>query len=302
MTWPFQTIDRRQRAGLLLAAPATVFLIVFFLIPGLVLFVYSFWLSRNFQVTPTFTFDNYARALVNAGVWQSMWNGIWIGGWTAAFSVALSFPVAWYVAYRARSNVILYAVLLSWFSSYLVRIYAWRTILGTSGLINTTLMQWGLIDAPLSALIFSRTAVVVTLVHLFVPFTLLLLLSALRNVGTDFLEAARDLGASRVATFFKVVVPIAYKGIVGSFMFTFILSAGDFIAPQLLGGREGVTTGLLISNQFRQTGNWSYGAALAFILLGVFLFVYFLVVQSMRLGRMAPGLRFHPPSPAGRKS
>lgn len=293
MAWSLPVFDRRQRAGMALAAPATVFLVIFFVIPAVVLLVYSFWISRSFQITQTFTLDNYGRALGNAGLWLSMWNGVWIGGWTAALSVTLSFPVAWYIAYRTRSNAILYAVLLSWFSSYLVRIYAWRTILGTSGLINTTLIQSGIIDEPLGFLIFSRTAVIVTLVHLFVPFTLLLLLSALRNVRTDYLEAARDLGASWMQSFRSVVVPMSYKGIVGSFMFTFILAAGDFISPQLLGGREGVTTGLLISNQFRQTGNWSYGAALAFILLGVFLFVYFLVVQSMRFARLSPGLRFH---------
>ncbi|MES2433448.1 MAG: ABC transporter permease [Pseudomonadota bacterium] len=297
MAWSLPVFDRRQRAGMALAAPATVFLVIFFVIPAMVLLVYSFWISRSFQITQTFTLDNYSRALGNAGLWLSMWNGVWIGGWTAALSVALSFPVAWYIAYRTRSNAILYAVLLSWFSSYLVRIYAWRTILGTSGLINTTLIQSGIIDEPLGFLIFSRTAVIVTLVHLFVPFTLLLLLSALRNVRTDYLEAARDLGASWMQSFRSVVVPMSYKGIVGSFMFTFILAAGDFISPQLLGGREGVTTGLLISNQFRQTGNWSYGAALAFILLGVFLFVYFLVVQSMRFARLSPGLRFHPTLP-----
>ncbi|MBL4929434.1 ABC transporter permease [Fuscibacter oryzae] len=302
MRWSFPSFDRRQRSGLALAAPTAVFLVIFFVVPAAVLLVYSFWISRSFQITPTLTLSNYLRALGNAGMWLSMWNGVWIGAWTAVFSVALSFPVAWYIAYRTRSNAILYAVLLSWFSSYLVRIYAWRTILGTSGLINSTLMQLGMIDQPLSFLIFSRTAVIVTLVHLFVPFTLLLLLSALRNVRTDYLEAARDLGASWRQSFLRVVVPMAYKGIVGSFMFTFILAAGDFISPQLLGGREGVTTGLLISNQFRQTGNWSFGAALAFILLGVFLFAYFLVAQSMRLGRLSPGLRFHPTLPTQEKA
>lgn len=287
--------DRRERSGYLLAAPVVAFLVVFFVIPAGLLLVFSFWRYASYSLIPDATFANYLDALRRPAVLQSIWTGLKIGFWSGLISTLVSFPVAWHIAFRARGNGLLYIVLLSWFSSYLVRIFAWRTILGTNGLINSTLISLGLTDQPLGFLIFSPAAVIITLVHIFVPFTLLLLLSALRNVTPDHLNAGRDLGGSRFDILRRVVFPIASKGIFGAFMFTFILSAGDFMTPQLLGGRGGVTLGLLISDQFRVTGNWPAGAAMAFVLLAIFLFVYFLLAISLRAARLAPGLRFHPP-------
>lgn len=286
--------DRKERTGLLLAAPSVIFLLVFFVLPACVMFVYSFWQSKAFVLIPDATLANYRDTLTREAAMRSLLTALNIGFWTATLSTALSYPVAWYIAYRAKTNALLYIVLLSWFSSYLVRVFAWRVILGTNGLINSSLIYLGIIDQPLEILIFSPIAVTITLVHIFLPFTLLLLLSALRNITRDYLEAARDLGATRVQVFFRVILPMAYKGFVGSFMFTFILAAGDYVTPQLLGGRTGVTMGLLISNQFRQTGNWPYGAAMAFIMLAVFLLIYFVLTQAMRRLKLAPGMRFHP--------
>lgn len=287
--------NKRERSGLILAMPVVLFLMVFFVIPTAMLLVYSFWRTSSFILVPDATLKNYLDALGRPAVLASLLTGFNIGIWTAGISLLLSYPIASHIVYRSRSNFLLYAVLLSWFSSYLVRIFAWRTILGTNGLINSGLINLGLIDRPLEFLIFSKVSVIITLVHVYVPFTLLLLISALRNVSQDYLEAARDLGASRAQVFCRVTLPIAYKGFFGSFMFTFILAAGDFITPQLLGGRTGITTGLLISNQFRQTGNWPYGAAMAFILLAFFMLVYGVVSWLLRRMKVSPGLRFHGP-------
>jgi len=286
--------NRRERSGYLLAAPVFAFLVVFFVIPSLLLFIFSFWQFANYGLIPDFTLKNYLEALQRPAVMQSIWTGLKIGFWSGLISTVLSFPVAWYISFRTRSNMLLYVVLLSWFSSYLVRIFAWRTILGTKGLINSTLISLGVISEPLDILIFSPTAVIITLVHIFLPFTLLLLLSALKNVTRDHLDAGRDLGGAKWQILSRIVFPIAYKGVFGSFMFTFILSAGDYMTPQFLGGRSGMTVGLLISDQFRVTGNWPLGAAMVFLLLMTFLLAYFLVTQSLRFMKLAPGLRFHP--------
>jgi spermidine/putrescine transport system permease protein len=160
-------------------------------------------------------------------------------------------------------------------------------------MVNSGLQALGLIDEPLSFLLFSPFAVVVTLVHIFLPFTLLLLVSALRDVKVEYLEAARDLGAGLGTTFFRVLLPLTLTGVVGTFMFTFVLAAGDYVTPQLVGGRQGITTGVLVANQFKLTGNWPYGASMAFLLLALFLFVYFLVIQLTKAARLAPGSRFH---------
>ncbi|WP_257111985.1 ABC transporter permease [Pseudomonas ficuserectae] len=183
--------------------------------------------------------------------------------------------------------------LISWFSSYLVRVFAWRTILGSTGVINSTLTQWGIIDSPLEWLVFSKFSVIITLVHIMLPFTLLLLVSGLRDIKRDYLEACADLGGGQLTVFTKVIMPMAHKSIVSSFMFTFVLAAADYITPQLLGGRDAMTTGLLISNQFRTVGNWPLGAAMAFILLFVFMAVYALLLAVLRILNLSPGKRYH---------
>lgn len=276
-----------------LAALPTLFLLFFFVLPVILLLVVSFFQGKSFQIIPEFTLDNYARSLGAAGFWKVTAVGLKNGFFTATASLLICFPVAWFMVYKTRSSLLLYLVLLSWFSSYLVRVYAWRTILGTNGVINSALMGAGIVDQPVDWLIFSPFATVITLIHIMVPFTLLILVSALRDVKKDYLDAAHDLGSGHWALLTRVVLPMAHKGIVGSFMFTFILAAGDFITPQLLGGLNGVTTGLMIANQFRSSGNWPLGAAMAFILMASFALVYLALIFSLWAARLSPGRRYH---------
>lgn len=276
-----------------MVTPLALFILLFFIIPSLLLFSYSFWIAQNYQFTPALSPDNYLKALSTPIFYSVTWTGLKIGFVTGLLSLVASFPVAYFIVFKTRSNLIFYFVILTWFSSYLVRIYAWRTILGTNGLINSGLMSLGVIDAPLTFLLFSPLAVIITLVHIFLPFALLLLVSALREVRPEYLEAARDLGASFRTTMTRVVLPLTSTGVVGTFMFTFILAAGDYVTPQLVGGRTGVTTGVLIADQFKKTGNWPYGSAMAFILLAVFLMVYLLVLQFTRVCRWTPRSRWH---------
>ncbi len=287
------SLSPRERTGLLLAAPAVVFMLCFFIVPSLLLLVYSFYRSKAFVPIPDFVLDNYARALTSAGFWLVMWLSVKIGLITAVLSVATSFPVAWYIVYRTRSNTLLYLILASWITSYLVRIYAWRMILGSNGFVNTTLKQLGLITQPLEFILYNPVAVIIALVHIYLPLTLLMLLSALRDVKPDYLDAARDLGAGPVTTLLKVTLPMIYRGLVGSFMFTTVLAASDYVAPQVLGGTSSMTVGLLISNQFRQTGNWPFGAAMAFISFLIFVEIYLIFVLLLRLAGLAPHRRYH---------
>lgn len=283
----------RERTGLLLAAPALAYMALLFVLPAVLLFIYSFYRSKAYVPIPDFVFDNYVRAVTSKGFWLVMWLSVKIGLSTAVVSVAASFPVAWYIVYRTRGNTLLYLILASWLTSYLVRIYGWRMILGANGFVNTTLMQLGLIDQPLEFLLNNPIAVVTALVHIYMPLTLLMLISALRDVRPEYLEAARDLGAGGLATLLKVTVPMINRGLTGAFMFTAVLASGDYVAPQLLGGTNGVTVGLLISNQFRATGNWPFGAALAFVTFAVFVGIYLAFTLSLRLAGLTPGRRYH---------
>ncbi|MBF8774070.1 ABC transporter permease [Pseudomonas fulva] len=285
--------DKKRLTPYYLAGAPFAFLLIFFIIPAILLFISSFWLSKSFTMIPAATIANYARVLSASGFYDSLWISIQNGFWTALLSTILSAPVAYYIVYKSRSNAVLYLALVSWFSSYLVRVYAWRTILGSTGVINSSLMQWGVIDQPIEWIVFNKFSVVITLVHIMLPFTLLLLVSGLRDVKKDYLEACADLGGSSFTALRKVIIPMANKSIVSSFMFTFVLAAADYVTPQLLGGRDAMTTGLLIANQFRTVGNWPLGAAMAYILLVVFMMVYAALVLFLRSINLAPGKRYH---------
>ncbi|MER8484269.1 ABC transporter permease [Mesorhizobium sp. M1322] len=276
----------RTRTGALLATPAILYMLVFFVVPSLILFAYSFWSSASYRIVPDFQFENYLGSLASPVFWKVTSNAIRIGLFTATVTLILSIPVGYYLVYVSRSQTILYLILITWFSSYLVRIYAWRTLLGTSGVLNTVLLQLGVIDHPVSAFLFSPFAVTITLVHIYLPFCILLVVSSLSEIKRDLVDAARDLGTSSVGAFFKVIAPNAANGLVGAFMLTFILVAGDYVTPQMLGGSSGQTTGLLIADQFRKTGNWPLGAAQAFLMFGVSIILYVVITV---LGR-ATGL------------
>lgn len=263
-----------QRMGALLASPAVFYLLVFFVAPGLLLFVYSFWTSVAFRITPDFVLSNYTGSLTSPLFLRVTFNAIVIGLSTATIVLILALPVAYYLVYVSKSKFVFYAILITWFSSYLVRIYAWRTLLGTNGLINTILLSTGIIDQPVKAFLFSSFAVAITLVHIYLPFAILLLVSTLSEIKRDLIDASRDLGTSFLGGFFRVIAPNAANGIIGAFMLTFILVAGDYVTPQMLGGASGQTTGLLIADQFRKTGNWPLGAAEAFLMFLVSLIVY----------------------------
>ncbi|MBK8160954.1 MAG: ABC transporter permease [Rhodospirillaceae bacterium] len=269
--------------GSFLAAPAVLYMLLFFVIPGLLLFVYSFWTSASFKITPDFVFTNYINSVTSPLFLKVTWNAIVIGLVTATVTLLLSIPVAYYLAYVSKSRIILYAILITWFSSYLVRIYAWRTLLGTNGLINTVLLQTGIIDTPVSAFLFSPFAVAITLIHIYLPFSILLVVSTLSEIKKDLIDAARDLGTSFLGAFFRVIAPNAVNGLIGAFMLTFILVAGDYVTPQMLGGASGQTTGLLIADQFRKTGNWPLGAAQAFLMFLVSIGVYLCILYLCRL-------------------
>ncbi|UQY33016.1 ABC transporter permease [Pseudomonas fulva] len=263
----------------MLASPAVLYLFLFFVIPTVFLFTYSFWTAAAFKITPGFDFSNYLTSLQSPLFWKVTVNAIFIGLLTATVTLVLSIPVAYYLVYVKKSQFILYLVLITWFSSYLVRIYAWRTLLGTNGLINTVLLQLGIIDTPVEAFLFSPFAVTLTLIHIYLPFSILLVVSALSEIKSDLIVAARDLGTSSFGAFWRVIAPNAANGLIGAFMLTFILVAGDYVTPQMLGGSSGQTTGLLIADQFRKTGNWPMGAAQAFLMFLVSLAVYLVLIK-----------------------
>jgi spermidine/putrescine transport system permease protein len=242
--------------GVVLLAPLTLLLVI------------SFWTVRSFKLQPDFSFEAWTRFIVNYGGLTVY--TLAIGMLTALICIIIGMIFAFGVRFRAGryADALVLATLLTLFGGYLVKIYAWKSILGADGIINQGLMRLGLVGAPVPWLLYNRGAVVLTLVHFLLPFAILPLYAALRNVSTASIEAARDLGATSAQTFWRVVLPQCHAGIIAAFTFIFLLAAGDYVTPLFLGGSAGSMLGQFIALEFSTRFNWPAGAAMSFGLLG----------------------------------
>jgi spermidine/putrescine transport system permease protein len=249
--------------------PAAAFLAVFLLVPVGNLGTTAFWRTQYFQITHAWNLDQFTEILERPGVVTTLVRSIWTGLIVAAVTVVVAFPVAWFLRFHAGAlrNPLLGVIVTVLFSSYLVRIYAWRTLMGREGAINWFLQTTGITDEPALFFFYNRFAVVLTLVHIFLPFVILLLFASLEGLEDEVVEAARVLGARAHQALGLVVLPIIFRGLFGAFAFTFILSAGDYVTPQLVGGTSGTLLGSLISIQFLPNGDYSHGSAISLIFM-----------------------------------
>jgi spermidine/putrescine transport system permease protein len=208
---------------------------------------------------------------------------------SSVWAVIMAFPIAYYLAFGVKKSKYtwLLIIITPFLTSYLLRIFAWKIILGDQGLINSALFSTGVRDPdhPLTFLIYSQFTVIVVLLYAWVPFIVLPIFIALENMDRRLLEAGTDLGASRLQTFRKVTLPIAAPGIVAAFLFVFIPSMGEYITPSLVGGTSGFMFGQALALQFvGGTLNWQVGSVLAVFLLGVVLFLTFTTSRFLRQG------------------
>ncbi len=265
--------------------PASIFYVAFFALPTLCLFVLSFWRAKGFELIPTFTLENYQRIWASALHRTLLIRTITIGFITSIIVVPIAFALAYAMrfVFTRYANLILQLALISLFSGYLVRIYAWRTILGKQGILNSALQWTGLIDEPLEFLIYSNFATVLTLTGLLIPLAVLPLYAAMSNVSREYIDVARDLGSRRWHLIRTILIPVTMPGIRTAFAFAFLLAAGDFVTPALVGGTSGIMIGNVISDQFRGIGsNWPLGAALAFVTMAAVLIIYFAVMRLLK--------------------
>ena len=260
-------------------APSTLFLLVFLVAPLGVFLVYSFWVTRSYRLVSDWTVANYVEGLTEP-VYRSLFrNTLQIALSAALITVVLAYAFAHVIRFQLRryQEPLIFLVIVALFSGYLVRIYAWRTILGDEGIVNDTLRRLGLIEQPLSFLLFSRPAAIIVLVNFLVPLAVLPIYAALQNVRDEEVEAARDLGAGAFGAFRRVTLPLAWSGIFAAFSFSFIIAAGDYVTPQLVGGTSGAMIGRAIANTFGVTFAWPRGAALSFLTLAFVLAILAIV-------------------------
>lgn len=264
-------------------APAAVFWTAFFLIPLAILVRYSFYEAGFLSITPAFDPANYQEALTNSLYRELILRTLAIGLVTATIVLVLAYAFSYAVTFifPRRRELLFFLVMVALFSGYLVRIYAWRTILGEQGIVNSLLQSLGIIDEPVRFLIYSRVAVVITMTNILLPFAILPLYSAMQNVPRDVIEAARSLGGSGFAVFRTVTFPMTMGGARAAFAFAFVLTCGDYVTPTLVGGTNGTMIGNVIADQFGVAYNWPLGAALAITTMAAVLVVFALVSKLM---------------------
>ncbi len=282
------------RAAYALVLPAWVTLGVFFLLPLAILFVVSFGQRATYggfkpiedfvaYLTSGKFLANYARSFHPIYL-QILWRSIWMAVVTTAVCLVISYPVAYFIAIAAparRRNLLLGLVVVPFWTSFLIRTYAWMFILRTEGLVNRLLMAAGLTSQPLE-LLYNDFSVLLGLVYCELPFMILPLYASLEKLDLSLLEASADLGAPAGSTFWRVTVPQTMPGIVAGIILVFVPSLGQFVVSDLLGGAKTMLAGNLIQNQFAVARNKPFGAAVAFELTAavlLLLFVYALYTK-----------------------
>jgi spermidine/putrescine transport system permease protein len=280
---------RRLRVGpLSLTAPATLGMLVFFVAPLVTFVVYSFLTAGLFSVSGPLTLANYTDAIRAPASGRLAVNSFVVGILAASVSLAVALPIAYWLRYHARSLrvFVLFLITATLFASYLVRIYAWRSILGENGLLNDGLERIGVIDHALGFLLYSRFAITVALVHIFLPYVVLVLYAGFGPMSPSLLESAQDLGANALTRWRRVVLPLIAAPAVSAFLFVFVLSASDYVTPQFLGASRDVMLGVQIQANFKGLGNFPLGAAQSLLMLAAFVLCYGLCALGLRLRRL----------------
>ncbi|WP_348645492.1 ABC transporter permease [Jannaschia sp. S6380] len=283
-------MDQDRKRGLTLIAPPLIYALALLAGPLLAILMFSFWTQDYLTIDRTPTLANYREALTDPIYRTIMLRSLWISGAVTLVTVILAFPVAYYVSFRVRpdrKSLWLFLITIPFWTSYLLRIFLWKVILGYNGVLNSSLTGLGLIDEPLTFILYNANAVIITLSHAFAPFAILPIFVALEKIDRNLLEAARDLGCGAVTTFFRVTLPLAMPGVVAALLIVFIPTVGDYVTPEQVGGSNGKMIANMIQTQFLGLNNAPMGATLAVIAMMIVTVISLAVVWFAR--RLAGG-------------
>jgi spermidine/putrescine transport system permease protein len=262
-----------------ITVPPLAWVTIFLLVPYLLMFCFSFWsVSSTQTILRSWTLQNYKQLFMKDVYWETLLRSVWIAARVMMFSLALGYPLAYFLSFYAgkRKDLLYQMVIIPLWVSYLVRAYAWKTILGSDGVLNTLLQYAHLTQHPLDFLLYSPFAVVLTLTHIYTPFAFLPIYAALEHIPRNLVEASNDLGASPRQTFWRVIFPLSIPGVVAGATFAFVLSLGDFLAPLLLGGPSGIMISNIVVTLFGAAYNWPLGAAISLCMLVLVVSLLFL--------------------------
>ena len=256
-------------------------------VPVGMLIAYSFWTQNYLEIDTTFTLANYVSVLSKKIYPIILWRSIVISLSVTVATIVMAYPIAYFIAFRVRRHKMIWLILITvpFWTSYLLRVFAWKVILGYNGVINSALIWLGVIDAPLEFLLYNPIAVVITLAHAWAPVAILPIFVSLEKIDRSLLEAATDLGDTPFERFFRVTLPLTVPGIVAAFLLVFIPTVGDYVTPQLVGGPDGMMIGNLMYTLFFRVNNWPMGSALSIITIITITAVGFTIWRLTRRAR-----------------
>lgn len=246
----------------------TLVVLVFFVLPIVLIGIYSFYSLDPMTglMQQDFTWNNYQRALTSEIYRNLFWRTCLVSLFSTAIALLLAYPVGYFigaVAGRGNQGILLLLVLIPFWTSYIIRTYAWIGILQSNGFLDSA---FGWLPFLSTNLLYSRTAVIVGFVHVYLPIMILPIYASARNLDQRYVEAAHDLGANRFSALFRIILPLTMPGVIAGIVLFFIPTFGSFVTPQLLGGTSDVMMGNIIDNQFGEAFNWPFGAALSIIM------------------------------------
>jgi spermidine/putrescine transport system permease protein len=262
----------------IVSAPPLLWVGLFLLLPYALMFVHSFWTVRDGMLVHQWNLRNYQTLLSNPVYVGVLFRTMRIAASVTLFSLLLGYPLAYYLSFHAgpRKELLYQLVIVPLWVSYLVRGYAWKTILGSDGVLNGFLQYLHITHEPVGYLLYSPFSVVLMLTHIYTPFVFLPIYAALEHIPRSLVEASQDLGAKPRATFFRVILPLSMPGLVAGATFAFVLSLGDFLAPLLVGGPSGTMIANIVQSLFGAAYDWPLGASISVCILIITVALLFL--------------------------
>jgi spermidine/putrescine transport system permease protein len=262
----------------LVSLPPLLWVGLFLLLPYALMFAHSFWAVKDGLLVHQWNLDNYHTLFAKPVYIEVLLRTMRIAASVTFCSLLLGYPLAYYLSFHSggRKELLYQLVVVPLWVSYLVRGYAWKTILGSEGVLNSFLQYLHLTHEPVSFLLYSPFAVVLMLTHIYTPFVFLPIYAALEHIPRPLVEASQDLGASSTQTFLRVILPLSLPGLIAGATFAFVLSLGDFLAPLLVGGASGTMIANVVQSLFGAAYDWPLGAAISVCILFVVISLLFL--------------------------
>jgi len=253
----------------IISLPPLLWVSLFLLLPYALMFAHSFWLVRDGSLVHEWNLQNYAKLFHNPVYLEVLFRTMRIAASVTLFSLLLGYPLAYFMSFEAgvRKELFYQLVIVPLWVSYLVRGYAWKTILGSDGVLNGFLQYFHVTKEPVGFFLYSPFAVVLMLTHIYTPFVFLPLYASLEHIPRNLIEASHDLGASPRATFFRVILPLSLPGLLAGATFAFVLTLGDFLGPLLVGGPSSIMIANIVQSLFGTAYDWPLGSAISVSIL-----------------------------------